>query len=425
MVKKNYFDILTEAVNDIEEHGYDSAERVAYWAEQLRKTAEASMGPIRRMEQMLRDAYEDIYRRLIERGGLAKMHPGVERYTLQRVAPHLRAELDRRILASADLIKLNREQAIAKTLQRFRGWSTSIPAGGTDAPGKGKAKADIRKAMASLPFEERRVLIDQGHKLTAALSDIVAKDQNAIAAEWQSHWRQANYNYRPDHKARDGKIYALRGNWAIEKGLMSKGKQPYYDEITAAAEEPFCRCSIKWIYNLRQLPPEMLTKKGADALKAARAKVRADSTEPLDGIALELAKTIDPLHYSRGLRSVRVVPDHDEWHAQYDSEKNRVSVQQKLLQLSSDEQVHVLLHEFGHRGQDADSETYEEFKREHLNRLPLFLDIANPVHVQDFQKTGKVASVASEVFAESYARAALGLELPVELALFWQKRFAQ
>lgn len=275
MVAKNYYDLLTEAMNDISEHGYDSEERIAYWAERLREMAEAAMGPMRKMEQMLRDAYEDIYRRLIERGGIVKMHPGIERYTIQRVKPHLRAELDRRILASANLIRLNREQAIGKTLQRFRGWSTSIPPGGTDAPGKGEAKAGIRKALASLPFEERRVLIDQSHKLVSSLNEIVAKDQNAIAAEWHSHWRQSGYNYRPDHKARDGKIYAIRGNWAMTKGLMTKGKQPYYDEITAAAEEIFCRCTVRWIYNLRDLPPDMLTKKGADVLKAAQEKIRA------------------------------------------------------------------------------------------------------------------------------------------------------
>jgi len=50
-----------------------------------------------------------------------KRHPGVARFTLNYVEPKLRAELDGRIMASADLIKLNRTQAVNRNIQRFSG----------------------------------------------------------------------------------------------------------------------------------------------------------------------------------------------------------------------------------------------------------------------------------------------------------------
>jgi hypothetical protein len=271
----SFYDVLTKAVADVAEHGYDSAERIAGWVKRIREAAERRLGPSYLMEGRLHEALNAVYRRMVEQGQLSKYHPGVGRFTLDKVRPALRAELDRRIMASANLIRLNREESIAKTLRRFEGWSTSIPTGGSNTTERRETKQDIRKALAQLPFEERRVLIDQGFKLRSSLSEILAKDGAAIAAKWNSHWRQANYNYREDHKERDQNIYALRGCWAIEKGLMRAGNAGYYDDITAAGEEIYCRCFITWIYNLRDLPTIMLTEKGRDELERIRDLLRA------------------------------------------------------------------------------------------------------------------------------------------------------
>ena len=267
---ESYYDVLSAAISDLAEHGYDSVERVAYWSQRIKEAAERTMGSESEMERQLREALRAVYGRLIEKGGIAQYHQGVGRFTIERVRPQLRAELDRRILAAANLIKLNRKASIEKTLQRFAGWSTSIPKGGSDAVKKRDEKAKIRKSLTSLPFEERRVLIDQGHKLTASLSEILAKDGAAIAIVWHSHFRQAGYDYREDHKERDGHVYFLRGCWAQEKGLAKPGPDGYYDEITSVGEEVFCRCYAEWKYALRDLPPAMLTKKGEAALDAVR-----------------------------------------------------------------------------------------------------------------------------------------------------------
>src|SRR6185437_5793301 len=251
MATPRFNDVLTAAVEDITEHGFDSEERVALWMQRLREALEQSMMPPAQLRDMLVDAMRAIYRRLIERGDILRHHPGISRYTLQNVAPHLRDELDRRILASASLIKLNRDEMVEKTLRRFAGWATSIPAGGSEVVERREVKSDVRKALANLPFVERRVMIDQGHKLTAALSETVAVGTGAIAGVWHSHWRQPGYNFREDHKERDQHIYLVRGSWAQEKDFVKVGPDGYTDAITKPSEEPFCRCFYTWLYSLR------------------------------------------------------------------------------------------------------------------------------------------------------------------------------
>ena len=262
-----FYETLTAAVKDFTEHGFNSQERLEHWMRELELAAKQSMIPENAMRQQMTAAFQGVYRRLVENGGIAQYHPGVGRFTLQQVMPKLRAELDRRIMASANLIKLNREAAIQKTLQRFSGWATSIPAGGSKTTEKIEEKDKVRKSLAQLPFEERRVLIDQTHKLTTALNETMAVGGGAIAARWFSHFRQPGYDYREDHKERDGEVYAIRGNWALEKGLMKPGKAGYTDDITKPGEEVFCRCQYKYIYNLRSLPAAMLTAKGREQLK--------------------------------------------------------------------------------------------------------------------------------------------------------------
>jgi hypothetical protein len=266
----SFFETITAAINDLIEHGYDSADRLAYWVQQIREAAIRTLTPPHVLERALADTLRAVYRDKIERGGILKHHPGVQRYTLANVAPRLRAELDRRILASAQLIRLNRDQQIADTIQRFSGWATSIPPGGTEVVMRRKVKDQIRKPLASLPFRERRVLIDQGHKFVANLNNIIANDNGAIALIWHSHWRERNYHYREDHKERDGLVYLIRGSWAQERGLVKVGDAGYYDQITAAGEEVYCRCFAQYLYSLRSIPAEMMTEKGRDELSRVR-----------------------------------------------------------------------------------------------------------------------------------------------------------
>jgi hypothetical protein len=427
-------EVLAAAVADIIEHGFDSAERIERWTRELRAAAERSLISPISLEQQLRDALAATYRRMVDQGGLFKYSPGVERFTLEKVKPALRSELDRRIAASANLIKLNRTEAIEKTLRRFQGWSTSIPPGGVSAETRKDVKANVRKSLAQLPFAERRVIIDQSHKLTAALSEILASDGGAIACEWRSNYRQPGYDARPDHIERDGKFYLVRDSWAHRAGLVKKNRDGYYDEHEAVGQLPFCRCYAIWKYALSALPDDMLTAKGKAALASAQGQeeVRTARTGRADAVGddlnvreravLEEAQRLDRLGYLKWLVGILSLHDRSLWHAQYDNETGEIELQSKFAREPIGEQIHIMLHEAGHRGQDVDATTYERFKRLHLNKLSSFLDMANQAHLADFRRSKKVDSIAAEVFAESYSRFCLGMKMPDELIEFWRAR---
>ena len=272
-MKKSFLQVLTEAINFFAENGFKSEKVLDFWVKKLRQAAYDSLIPEKTLVKELERSLGQVYRRLVTQGGLLKTNKGLTKFTIEKLKPKMKAELDRRILASSNLIKLNREEAISNTLRRFQGWATSIPVGGSKAVEKMEEKQYIKKSLSKLDFEERRVIVDQTHKLIANINDVVASNSGAIAAEWHSHWRQEGYNYREDHRERDSQIYVIKGSWAHEKGLI-KAPNGYTDDITQPGEEVFCRCNYTYIYNLRDLPEDMLTAKGKDALKSSKIQVR-------------------------------------------------------------------------------------------------------------------------------------------------------
>lgn len=257
---RTFYQILTDAVNDLSTHGYDTQRRVDKWTKLLKDAAIRSMVPEGQVQDILNKNLHGIYTRMITNKNVLKNNKSVQSYSLNRLKPSLRAELDRRVMASQSLIKYNREESINNTLRRFQGWATSVPNGGSDTVDKVKVKDDIKKAMQSIKFKERRIVIDQGHKLSANLNDIVCVDSGAIAAEWHST-HQAGYHNRPDHLSRDGKIYLVKDSWAKQRGFV-KPIDGYTDDITMPGEEVFCRCRYKYLFSLSDLPEDMLTEKG-------------------------------------------------------------------------------------------------------------------------------------------------------------------
>ena len=258
--------LLAEAVDDLARHGFDSAARVAVWVDRLRRAARRALVPDDVLQEQLTRTLGATYRRLVDRGAILQRHPGVSRFTLERVRPALRRELDRRISASASLIKLNRDEAIETTLRRFSGWASSVPPGGSEATSRAETKEAVKKPLQSLPFRERRVAIDQGAKFVSTLNEILADDAGALAAEWHSRFRVPGYDYREDHKERDGVVYPIRDSWAHQQGLVKVGPDGWYDQVTKPGEEILCRCSVRFLYRLASLPRELLTAKGLAAI---------------------------------------------------------------------------------------------------------------------------------------------------------------
>jgi hypothetical protein len=267
--------LLVRYIAEVSDNGFVTMERIVEMMISLSDAARAQMRSEVATRDMMTRGLTSIYERLVERHGVMRNHPGLPRFTLENMQPHLRAMLGGRILASASLIKLQREQAISKTLQRFSGWATSVPMGGSSEVDRREVRATVAKEVRNERFREQRVLIDQGHKLRSAIDDVVAQDGGAIAEIWRSNWRQKNYNYREDHKDRDGEVYLLRRSWARDAGFVKPGKAGFSDDITRPGEEVFCRCYCTFLYHLRQLPKDMLTAKGVAELQRVRALINA------------------------------------------------------------------------------------------------------------------------------------------------------
>jgi hypothetical protein len=137
--------------------------------------------------------------------------------------------------------------------------------------------------------------------------------------------------------------------------------------------------------------------------------------------AYRKAQRIDPLGYLKGLKSLVVSPDTDKWNASYEAGKDQIKLRRKFEKKTFSDMVQTLLHEAGHRGQDADPETYKAFKAQGLGTKAQFLAMANKVHREDYAKNG-IDNPDEEAFAESYARFALSMPMPEELRQFWEER---
>lgn len=264
---------VRDAVKFFLRNGYSSREELERWQALIRQAAEGETADD--YLAMITRSLTKSYDLQVTRSGALKRHKGLTRFTINYLEPKLRAELDRRILSSVDLIQLNRKKAIDTTLSRFSGWASSIPSADSIAltgiqGTMRETAAHIQKSAEQVDFEARRVMIDQNHKLIANIDNVIATSNNAIAAIWHSHWRQSGYDFREDHKERDQLFYLIRGNWAQKNGYVKAGPAGYLDEITQPGEEVFCRCYVTYIYNIRSIPEYMLTQKGSKFMESMK-----------------------------------------------------------------------------------------------------------------------------------------------------------
>lgn len=266
-----FYTLLSQAIAEFSSRGFDSQQRLDEWLRVLEHAVRTVLIPERQLREHLHDFLAQTFTRVTSDKTIFATHRGIDRFTLASIRPKLRRELDRRILASSNLITLNREASIQRTLQRFAGWATSIPIGGSSDPKRREVTDRVRKATSSLPYEERRVIIDQGHKLVASIDDIIAVDGGAIAGQWHHVMeRGSGYQPRPVHVSRDKKYYVIREGWAYRQGLIKAMGSQFTDSITQPGQEINCRCKYQYIYNLRDLPAVMLTKKGQEKLRQVR-----------------------------------------------------------------------------------------------------------------------------------------------------------
>jgi len=183
----------------------------------------------------------------------------VMRFGPQIIAERYRPMLGDRIRASAELIKLNRDQEIERQLRRFAGWATGSMPSQDKRSDKGELSKGVTKSLQRETFERRRVCTDQGHKLLAAVDDMIAMEYGAIAKKWRHIIPRASYQSRKEHLERDGKVYAVKGNAMLKARKMKKGGRPYAEDLEDQPGGPvYCSCWWEAIYDIDDLPTDML-----------------------------------------------------------------------------------------------------------------------------------------------------------------------
>lgn len=90
--------------------------------------------------------------------------------------------------------------------------------------------------------------VQSAKTLLNAADHIYAIDNNALAAIWRSRGCK-------EHAERDGRIYTIKGSWAIKKKLIRPESDGFLNDIPIPKD---CGCYMTYLYNLRSLPPSML-----------------------------------------------------------------------------------------------------------------------------------------------------------------------
>jgi hypothetical protein len=266
----SFRELLTAAINELSRIGYVNPSEIDEWRMVLRAAAERDLGPVDAIDSDVRAGFERLLNRFVDGVKLPERVEGVGRFTKHTVKPRLWGELDRRIKASADLIKMHRREAIDRTMKRFVGWVTALPPGGDDTIDRRETKTKLGQDLVNYRYHRRFVDTDQGHKLIANVANIVAVDAGAIAGTWHSHGAtDPSYDARADHLDLDGKTYLIRDSWAHRQGLV-KPVNGYTDDIVAPAQKPNCRCWLTYITSPRRLPDAFLTRKGQEWIEESR-----------------------------------------------------------------------------------------------------------------------------------------------------------
>jgi hypothetical protein len=165
-----------------------------------------------------------------------------------------------------------------------------VPMGGTKDKDTKNRITEIKKELRPLAKWDRLFYVHKAMSFPAEVEFLFSLEGNPIAAIWHynSIDEKTDYPKTYDHKHRDGFVYAVRGNWAIAKGLMNAGPNGYLDEISRPSQEVGCMCYLQWLYSISRLPTNMVTEKGFAELKRVRAAMQTGSAAQKPNIAAEL-----------------------------------------------------------------------------------------------------------------------------------------
>lgn len=209
-------------------------------------------------------------------------HKGITKTSLNDLKPKFRKEIEDRVKISFNLMKNQEEELKQKIASRFINWVTIDS---KDVRGNTTSKQsllnflDFAKENGIAEDHAKFILKDQTRKMIASLDDLVAKENNAIGGIWHNRgdrrvvgnpsgiYPHAESKAHGDHWEREGKFYIFKDSWAYQKGYI-KGELYENLEDGGVGVAIGCRCRLEFIYDLRDVPYENLTKRGREFISA-------------------------------------------------------------------------------------------------------------------------------------------------------------
>jgi hypothetical protein len=156
------------------------------------------------------------------------------------------------------------EEQIGQLQVILKEFLNQVPIGGTKDKATKSRIAEIKRELRSLVKWNRLFYTYKARSFPTEIDYVfVLASDDPLAAIWEYCGldAQGEYQMTYHHQQRDGCVYAVRGSWAIEKGLMKVGQAGYLDEISRPGQEIGCMCSLQWVTSLASVPAEMLTVK--------------------------------------------------------------------------------------------------------------------------------------------------------------------
>lgn len=225
--------------------------------------------------QIPRDLRKE-YKWYTERGFL-RNNKGLRGWRLEKLRPRFRKTLRERIQNSLMLIKTQNESRMNSLHSRFLNWLT-------DRNNDSKNKKSLKEAMQVSKLAQKKdkhfkmILADQTRKMISNFDNIVAEEYDALGFFWKTR-RDNRVTGNPtgknpkgnemhgDHYHRQDKFYFYHNTWAIKnKFINTKHKNfKWADFEDGLPGQPInCRCYAYNIYELEDIPQELLSKKGIE-----------------------------------------------------------------------------------------------------------------------------------------------------------------
>lgn len=207
-------------------------------------------------------------------------HKGITKQSLNDLKPKFRKELENKVQISFNLMKNQENEIKQKLASRFINYVTIDS---KEVRGNGASKKslleflDFAKENGIAENHAKFILQDQTRKLTASLDDILAKENGAIGGIWhnrgdkrvvgnpQGLYPNGSTKAHGDHWEREGVFYTFKDSWGYKKGYIDA---PIYENLEdgGVGKAIGCRCWLQYMYDLRDVPYNYLTKKGRELL---------------------------------------------------------------------------------------------------------------------------------------------------------------